>query len=139
MTTSTRVEISASLQEKIDSLGDMAEEGVARSLYEVSQTLTSSSPVDTGAFVTSWSLSDKPLSRRSYSSHGKSPAVSQNSEKNRALGELIEDIKGLRNRWTFKKGVEVSAGTFYFVNGAPHAAQVNKNSAVIAKARRKHG
>lgn len=133
------IEISRSLQEKIDSLSEIAENQVAEKLLEVSKTLIKYSPVDTGAFVTSWSLGTSPTAMRYESSKGRASSPWPAKTRGDALGNMVYDIGRLKKRFSFRRQLGTSAGTFYFVNGSPHAVPVDKNHAVIARARRIHG
>jgi hypothetical protein len=53
----TELKVMPSLQRKIDDLKALAEQQVERKLVDIAQTAVNLSPVDTGAYVTSFSFS----------------------------------------------------------------------------------
>lgn len=131
----TKVVISRSFYEKVDQIPEEIQGKVEERLFAISRDLAHYSPVDTGAFVNSWAVSTTPFSRRSFSSHNRPKALVQNSEKAKALSNMTNDIIAARP----KAQLQASAGTYYFTNGAPHAVPVEKNAAIFAIIRRKHG
>ena len=67
----TQLKVMPSLQRKIDGLKQLAEQQIERKLVDIAQTAVDLSPVDTGAYVTSFSFSTGAGRPRGKSSKGK--------------------------------------------------------------------
>ena len=134
--------ISPSLQQKLDSINETIAEAAEFKLTQISEDIVRLSPVDTGAFVNSWSFKDNPSIGRRKSSAGKPRRQDNARESGKALNNLANDI-----RLAFDKGstgglrgdLEVTAGTYYFINGAPHANKVELRYGISAQIRNIHG
>jgi hypothetical protein len=131
----TKVVISRSFYEKADRIPEEIQGEVEERLFAISRDVAHYSPVDTGAFVNSWGVSTSPVTRRGFSSHNRPKALVKSSEKAKGLTNMTNDIIATRTR----ADLQASAGTYYFTNGAPHAGPVEKQAAIFAIIRRKHG
>lgn len=134
--------IRPSLQRKLDLINETIDEAVEFKLTDIAEDIVRLSPVDTGAFVHSWSFKDNPSVGRRKSSAGKPRRQDNATESGKALNNLANDI-----RLAFDKGssggprgeLEVTAGTYYFINGAPHAKKVETRYGIGAQIRNIHG
>ena len=134
--------ISSSLRRKLDLINETIDEAVEFKLTDIAEDIVRLSPVDTGAFVNSWSFKDNPSIGRRKSSAGKPRRQDNARESGKALNNLANDI-----RLAFDKGstggprgdLEVAAGTYYFINGAPHANKVELRNGISAQIMDIHG
>lgn len=85
-------------------------EAVAKAAVDVA-------PVDTGAYVTSFSVTTSSGSGRSRTSHGKPRNQDPAAKKAEAMAQIRSDIEGL----------PVNATMIYLTNRAPHAAFIEGN------------
>lgn len=83
------------------------------------------SPVDTGAFVTSWSISTTSNMGRSISSRGKPRRQPPEAKQAEAMSLIRSDLDS----------IPVDADVMYFNNRAPHANFVEGKYGTISRAR----
>jgi len=135
--------ISPSLQRKLDSINETIAEAAEFKLTQISEDIVRLSPVDTGAFVNSWSFKDNPGGGRSKSSAGKPRQRDPASEKGKALRNLANDIELAFGEGSVggpvRPGIEIEVGRYYFLNGAPHATKVDLKSGIVAQIENLHG
>ena len=140
------IKVSPALKKKLAEIEEMLEDAVERRMTDVARTVVLASPVDTGAFVNSWSFKDNLGGGRSKSSLGKPTGRDPGSERGKALNNLVNDIK--QTVEVGSPGGAVSEGIgiqvdskYYFINRAPHAKDVDTNPKhkVVDKVIRQHG
>ena len=134
--------ISPSLQRKLDLINETIDEAVEFKLTDIAQDIVRLSPVDTGAFVNSWSFKDNPSIGRRKSSARKPRQQDNARESGKALNNLANDIKlvfGEGSSGGPRGDLEVTAGTYYFTNGASHANKVELRYGINAQIRNIHG
>ena len=138
------VKISPRLSQKIQAIESTVGSQVERRLVHMAEDIVRLSPVDTGAFVNSWSFKDNPSGGRRKSSAGKPTRRNAASERGKSLNNLVNDISlalgaGSTRGSTKVFALQVSAAQFYFLNRAPHAAYVDLKHGVMAQIRNIHG
>ena len=137
------VRITSQLQRKLDLINETIDEAVELKLTDVATDIVRLSPVDTGAFVNSWSFKDNPGGGRAKSSHGKPRGQNKENERGRSLNSLANDINLAFDRGSTRgpsrSNLTVTAGQYYFLNGAPHAHKVEKKYGIEAQIRNIHG
>jgi len=133
--------INSSFYQKIDQIGEKLGEGVEQKLFAISRTSVISSPVDTGAFVNSWSLGTSINSWfRSKSSKGMPRNVPAQPEKLNSLTNLANDIElAVENVSAKNVGVSTPAGKYYLQNRAPHAEFVERMYRIKTMVKFQHG
>jgi len=97
------------------------EEQVENVLMKVAFKLASVSPVDTGAFASSWAVN----STRSVSSRGRPRGQDTSTYRQVAFGNMVNDI--------YKLDL-MNTASFIFRNAAPHANKVDSRYAISAQA-----
>lgn len=137
------IKVSPTLQRKIDSINELTEDAVERKMLQVAEDIVRLSPVDTGAFVNSWSFKDNLGGGRSKSSKGKPRGRNKDSERGKSLNNLVNDILKTvdsgSTRGSVRAGLEISAANYYFLNRAPHAKNVDLKHGIQAQIRNLHG
>jgi len=137
------IKVSPTLQRKIDSINELTEDAVERKMLRIAEDIVRLSPVDTGAFVNSWSFKDNLGGGRSKSSEGKPRGRNKESERGKSLNNLVNDILKTvdsgSTRGSVRSGLEVSAANYYFLNRAPHAISVDLKHGIQAQIRNLHG
>ena len=127
-----------------DRVETIAAQKVEDRLKDISEYAVNISPVDTGAYVTSFSIGKAGFGGgRSRSSHNKPKNQNPEAKRQEALGQLYSDIEGLG----IKQDLEDGNAKFTIRNRAPHANQVEDGSSwkrtdgyyVFTKIRRKFG
>lgn len=127
-----------------DRVETIAAQKVEDRLKDISEFAVNISPVDTGAYVTSFSIGKAGFGGgRSRSSHNKPKNQNPEAKRQEALGQLYSDIEGLG----IKQDLEDGNAKFTIRNRAPHANQVEDGSNwkrtdgyyVFTKIRRKFG
>lgn len=98
-------------------------------LDKVAESVVMDSPVDTGAFVTSWSITTSSGSGRSRTSDNKPRNQDPGAKRSEAFGQLQGDINT----------IPLNAPNIYLANRAPHAKYVNDRYAVMDLARSRMG
>lgn len=104
-----------SLQRKIDGLKALAEQQVERKLVDMAQTAVDLSPVDTGAYVTSFSFSTGSGRPRGKSSKGK-PRANPQAARSEGLSNLIKDLERIPSL--------LDTTSIVLRNNSPHAVAV---------------
>ena len=104
-----------SLQKKIDGLKALAEQQVERKLVDMAQTAVDLSPVDTGAYVTSFSFSTGAGRPRGKSSKGK-PRANPQAARSEGLSNLIKDLERIPSL--------LDTTSIVLRNNSPHAVAV---------------
>lgn len=137
------VKISPTLQRKIDSINELTEDAVERKMLRVAEDIVRLSPVDTGAFVNSWSFKDNLGGGRRKSSQGKPRGQNKESERGKSLNNLANDILKTvdsgSTQGSVRSGLDISAANYYFLNRAPHANKVELRYGIKAQIRNIHG
>ena len=125
-----------SLEKKMDMLRGKAEEAVKDELRDIAEFAVISSPVDTGAFATSWSLKSSYSSGRSRSSKGKPRNQSVEVKQQEGLSQINSDIESVR----IFEGPEVGGSPLFVIsNGAPHAPSVERKYEIFRRLRNRYG
>jgi len=137
------VRINQSFYQKIDAVSEKVESELGKRLFAVARTAVLASPVDTGAFVNSWSFKDNLGGGRSKSSRNKPKGVLDQPQKLTSLRNLARDInaalEGQSTKGYRKTGIEIPAGDYYLMNRAPHAESVERKYKIKSRVRRQHG
>lgn len=124
-------------------LNDMAEEAIEERLEDLSDYATRISPVDTGAYVTSFSIKRAGQGGgRSRSSEGKPQNQNPEAKRAEAYGQLVQDIQALNISDMIENGnVRITLS-----NRSPHARNVEDGTNwrssgyhVFTRIRRKFG
>ena len=111
----TQLKVMPSLQKKIDGLKALAEQQVERKLVDMAQTAVDLSPVDTGAYVTSFSFSTGAGRPRGKSSKGK-PRANPQAARSEGLSNLIKDLERIPSL--------LDTTSIVLRNNSPHAVAV---------------
>ena len=111
----TELKVMPSLQRKIDGLKELAEQQVERKLVDIAQTAVDLSPVDTGAYVTSFSFSTGAGRPRGKSSKGK-PKANAQAARSEGLSNLIKDLEKIPSL--------LDTTSIVLRNNSPHAVAV---------------
>ena len=111
----TELKVMPSLQRKIDGLKALAEQQVERKLVDMAQTAVDFSPVDTGAYVTSFSFSTGAGRPRGKSSKGK-PKANAQAARSEGLSNLIKDLERVPSL--------LDTTSIVLRNNSPHAVAV---------------
>ena len=111
----TELKVMPSLQRKIDGLKALAEQQVERKLVDMAQTAVDLSPVDTGAYVTSFSFFTGAGRPRGKSSKGK-PRANPQAARSEGLSNLIKDLERIPSL--------LDTTSIVLRNNSPHAVAV---------------
>ena len=132
-----QVRVTNALKAKLDLINQEIDEAVELKLTDIATHIVHFSPVDTGAFVNSWSFKDNPGGGRAKSSHGKPKGQNKENERGRSLNNLANDIRRTFDTGSpggsLRSNLTITAGQYYFLNGAPHADKVQTKHGIIAK------
>ena len=120
MAKSLQIQINSSYKRKKKLLEDTAVNAVKEKLEEIARYATNVSPVDTGAYVTSFSYTIGAGRPRGKSSLNKPTGVDAESAKVEGLSNLMRDISQIRELQDIKR-IELR-------NGAPHAEYVENGN-----------
>lgn len=121
-----------SISTKIDKLLDLAEAEAKEKLIDVAEDLTKRTPVDTGAYAESFSVSySNDSRRRSVSSKGRPQNQDIGAYRNTALQMMTADIRGLDL-------VNNQNTSVAFRNRAPHAGPVERKYNVFGSSEAKY-
>ena len=112
---SAKIKINSSFYKKQGILDEYVEEYVYDQLVEISKTVVNLSPVDTGSYVTSFSISTGAGRPRGKSSEGKTKGQNRQGKQQEGLDNLISDIDKLDL---------MSDTTLILRNGSPYAQAV---------------
>lgn len=105
----------AGLDRKLKLLEQTAEEQAKDRLVDIAQFATSRSPVDTGAYVTSFSMKHSYSSGRGRTSRNKPTQQSPEAKRKEGLSQLLGDIETLK---------PLEQPLVVLSNGSPHADAV---------------
>ena len=132
------VRVNKSIDSLIEETEVTTEQFAERKLFDIAETAINASPVDTGAYVTSFSFNVGGGRPRGKSSENKPKKQDPSSKKQEGLANLASDIERAKNIGKIR--------TIELRNGAPHATDVEygenwKRSGyfVFAKVRKDHG
>jgi hypothetical protein len=92
MAKQTTFKINKSFYDKVEALQQEVEDSVKDGLADIARTATNLSPVDTGAYVTSFSMKTSRSSGRGKSSENKPRFQDKNQKRKEGLELLMEDI-----------------------------------------------
>lgn len=128
-----KIDISKSLENKMLLLEQTAEDAIRDKLVDIAQTATNISPVDTGAYVTSFSYSVGAGRPRGKSSKGKPRGQNRKAMQEEGFNNLLSDINRIPNL--------LDSTSITLRNGSPHATAVEYKHgyAVFARVRNIHG
>lgn len=128
-----KINIGKSLENKRLLLEQTAEEAVRDKLISIAQTATNISPVDTGAYVTSFSYNVGAGRPRGKSSKNKPRGQNPQAKRQEGFNNLVSDINRIPNL--------LDTTTITLRNGSPHATAVEYKHgyAVFARVRNIHG
>jgi len=124
----TQVTVSPSFQAKMTKLEQLYGDKIEDKLVSLANYAIEISPVDTGAFVESWSLvpiGSGPNRRISSENRGKKDYSLAKSD---ARGNVARDAARLKNRIIKDGGATLR-------NGAPHAKDVDKKYQTVGRVR----
>jgi|TARA_R110000868_G_scaffold25485_1_gene99527 hypothetical protein len=122
--------INKSFYDKVEALQQDIEDSVKEELSAIARTVTGVSPVDTGAYVTSFSMKTSRSGGRSKSSANKPRFQDKNQKRKEGLELLMEDIAYLDLEG--KTSVTLS-------NGSLHAQDVERRHRVFEIVRNLYG
>lgn len=105
-----------SIDKKIKAAEAKLEEKTKGQLTDIAEFATESSPVLTGAFVTSWAISTAGGGGRSVSSIGKPRASDKAAKQGEGLRQLLSDIQSIK---------VLEQPQITLSNRAPHAGDVD--------------
>lgn len=109
------VKVNASFYKKMEYLDDIVEDAVKEELVSIAQSAVSFSPVDTGAYVTSFSYSVGAGRPRGKSSDNKPKGQNAQAMRQEGLSNLMSDI----NKVDLKNTTRITLR-----NASPHASDV---------------
>ena len=112
----TTLVVNSSFQKKIDDIEVKVLGGVKERLEDIAQTAVSLSPVDTGAYVTSFSYTVGAGRPRGKSSDNLPKGQSLEGKQEEGYGNLMQDISRI-------KSIE-DLDNIQLRNGSPHATDV---------------
>lgn len=124
-----QVTINKSFYDKVESLEDITADAVKEKAYDIATYYVGISPVDTGAFVTSGSITIGG-GGRSRTSNNKPRGQNPEAKKQEAFSQLSGDIEAI----DFTKNKK-----FVLRNRSPHANSVEKRHSVFASIRNVFG
>ena len=129
----TQLKINPSLQKKFDQVEKLAEGAIRDKLVDIGETAVQASPVDTGAYVTSFSFAVGAGRPRGKSSANKPRGQNPEAMRKEGLANLVSDINRIPSL--------LDTTRITLRNAAPHAEQVEYKHgyAVFAKVRNIHG
>jgi hypothetical protein len=129
----TTLKINPSLRKKFAAIEQTAEDAVRDKLIDIAQTAVLASPVDTGAYVTSFSYTVGAGRPRGKSSRNKPTNQDAGAMRKVGFGNLVSDINKVPNL--------LNTTAITLRNGSPHATAVEYKHGyhVFAKVRNIHG
>jgi hypothetical protein len=113
------VKVNASFYKKMEQLEDIVEDAVKEELISIAQSAVSFSPVDTGAYVTSFSFTTGAGRPRGKSSDNKPKKQNPQQKMQEGFQNLLTDI----NKIDLKNTASVQLR-----NGSPHAYDVEEGT-----------
>ena len=115
------VKVNTPISKKMKKIDDLIEEGVKERLHSIARTATNLSPVDTGAYVTSFSFAVGAGRPRGKSSENRPKRQSKVAMRKEGLNNLNSDIAKITDFST--------KDTIVLRNGSPHAQKVETGKA----------
>ena len=112
----SRIKVNKPISKKMRKIDDLIEEGVKERLHSIARTAVKLSPVDTGAYVTSFSYSVGAGRPRGKSSDNRPKGQNPEAKRQEGLNNLNSDIAKITDFDT--------KSTIVFTNGSPHARDV---------------
>jgi len=112
----SRVKVNTPISKKMKKIDDLIEEGVKERLHSIARTATNLSPVDTGAYVTSFSFAVGAGRPRGKSSENRPKNQDKVAMRKEGLNNLNSDIAKITDFST--------KDTIVLRNGSPHAQKV---------------
>ena len=110
------VKVNTPLSKKMKKIDDLIEDGVKERLHSIARTAVNLSPVDTGAYVTSFSFAVGAGRPRGKSSENRPKRQSKVAMRKEGLNNLNSDIAKITDFST--------KDTIVLRNGSPHAQKV---------------
>jgi len=110
------VKVNTPISKKMRKIDNLIEDGVKERLQSIARTAVNLSPVDTGAYVTSFSYSVGAGRPRGKSSDNKPKGQNPEAKRQEGLNNLNSDIAKITDFDT--------KSTIVFTNGSPHARDV---------------
>ena len=110
-----RIKVNPSLFKRIDKLEEVVEEVLEAELISIANSAVALSPVDTGAYVTSFSISTGGGRPRGKSSDNRPKKQNPQSMREVGYNQLVSDINKLDL---------LNTTSITFRNGSPHATDV---------------
>ena len=110
------IKVQPSFKDKTKSLDGMIDSSVKDKLIDISETAVGLSPVDTGAYVTSFSYSVGFGRPRGKSSDNKPRRQNAQAKRQEGLSNLLSDVNKITDL--------TNAGSIVLRNGSPHAMDV---------------
>jgi len=120
------VKVNTPISKKMRKIDNLIEDGVKERLQSIARTAVNLSPVDTGAYVTSFSYSVGAGRPRGKSSDNKPKGQNPEAKRQEGLNNLNSDIARITDFNT--KSIIV------FTNGSPHARDVENGGPKWRKA-----
>ena len=121
-----QVTISPSFQKKMSKLDKLVGEAIEEKLVSLGNYAVQISPVQTGAFVESWSLSPIGTRGHRYENSNNRPLKDNESAKAAGRSNIAADAN------TYKKQI-VEKGGAVLANRSPHARDVDKKHLTITR------
>ena len=112
----SHVKVKTPLSKKMKKIDGLIEDGVKERLHSIARTATNLSPVDTGAYVTSFSFAVGSGRPRGKSSDNRPKDQNPEAKRREGLGNLVSDIDKITDFNT--------KDTIVLRNGSPHAQDV---------------
>ena len=128
MATITQVTISPSFMRKMEKLDELVGDAVEEKLISLGNYAVQISPVKTGSFVESWSLSPIGTRGHRYKNSDNKPLKDNESAKADGRSNLAEDANKYKKQIVEKGGAVLS-------NRAPHARDVDAKHLTITRVR----
>ena len=120
------VKVNTPIKKKMRKIDDLIEDGVKERLQSIARTAVKLSPVDTGAYVTSFSYTVGAGRPRGKSSDNKPKGQNPEAKRQEGLNNLNSDIAKITDFDT--------KSTIVFTNGSPHARDVENGGPKWRKA-----
>lgn len=122
-----KVQVNTTLEDKLAELDDEMKEDKRRLVEDraIAALVYSQPFVDTGAYITSWSIATGAGRPRGKSSHGRRKDANKEQMFNEAYGNIKSDLSKL----------DMSKDEFTLRNGAPHEPYVETKHKVFARLR----
>jgi len=124
----TQVTISPSFQKKMSKLNELVGDSIEEKLVSLGNYAVEISPVQTGSFVESWSLTPIGVGGIRSKKSGNKPLKDNESAKSDGRANIAKDAN------TYKKQI-VEKGGAVLANKSPHAKDVDQKHLTITRVR----